>query len=89
MNICSAIVFAAPEHLRDLAGALASHDGVEVHHTSPDGRLIITLEDTPNTTAIDALRHIATLHGVIATSLVYHHFGQDLTRGAGSLELSQ
>lgn len=89
MNICSAIVFAAPEHLGEIAGALASYDGVEVHQTSPDGKLIITLEDTPNTNAIDALRQIASLSGVIATSLVYHHFDQDLTRGVDSLELSQ
>ena len=66
----------------------AALDGVEVHQVSPEGRMVVTLEDTSNSCAIDALRQIATLSGVIATSLIYHHFEQDPQAGL-SLESPQ
>ncbi len=89
MNICSALVFADPKRACEVIASLTALDGVEVHQASPEGRIVVTLEDTSNSCAIDALRQIATLSGVIATSLIYHHFEPDLPRAGCSMELSQ
>ena len=89
MNICGALVFAVPDRVEEIACNLARYAGVEVHNASSDGRIIVTAEDTCRSTAFDALRDIAALKGVIATSLVYHHFEQDQPRAGSSLESSQ
>jgi nitrate reductase NapD len=89
MNICSALVFADPERLREVQHSIECLDGVEMHHASPDGRMVVTIEDTATSTAVDALRHVATLAGVISASLIYHHFDQDLPNAGRSLELSR
>lgn len=74
MNICGVLVHAVPAAVETLKASLATLDGVEVHQTAADGRIVVTVEDTAARPAIDTLRDINGLSGIVATSLVYHHF---------------
>lgn len=74
MNICGVLIYAEPHRRALVAEHLVRLDGVEVHQESDDGRIVVTVEDTETANAIDMLRAASSLDGVIATSLVYHHF---------------
>lgn len=74
MNICGVLVHALPEKGEDVAAAIAGLDGAELHQTVPDGRMIVTVEDTGDTTAGDTVLALHRLPGVLSAALVYHHF---------------
>ncbi|MEZ5728296.1 MAG: chaperone NapD [Burkholderiaceae bacterium] len=48
--------------------------GAEVHAGPAPGRLLVVVEDVGETRAFDTIAAINRLPGVIAASLVYHHF---------------
>jgi nitrate reductase NapD len=83
-NICGVIVHAAPGRAADISRALADMPGVEVHADDGGGRLVITVEDTPDIPAARGLLNVNALPGVVNTALVYHHCDPD-SDGAGSL----
>lgn len=72
LNICGVLVHARPEHVAGVGAALAALPGVEVHRHTGDGRLIITIEDTPRRMASETLADVHKLDGVLSASLVYH-----------------
>ena len=74
MNICGVLVHANPNKMASVLGALAELEGVEVHRTADGGRIVLTVEDTDRTIALDTMAAIHRLDGVVAASLVYHHF---------------
>lgn len=79
MNICGVLVHANPSKASAVADAMAKLPGVEVHSHAQGGRIVITVEDTAETTAFDMMTEINRLDGIVAASLVYHHFGADET----------
>ncbi len=74
MNICGVLVHALPDHGKDVAAAIAGLDGAELHKTVPDGRMIVTVEDTEDNSAGDTVLALHRLPGVLSAALVYHHF---------------
>lgn len=74
MNICGVLIHAIPARLDAIEASLAGMPGVEVHQRADGGRLIVTVEDTAATTAFDTMTAIHRLDGIVAASLVYHHF---------------
>jgi len=74
MNICGVLVHAFPAKVAAVCTGLAGLDGVEIHQTASGGRIVVTVEDTDATSAIDTLAAIHRLDGIVAASLVYHHF---------------
>ena len=74
MNICGILVHAYPDNVTEVASALGRIPGVELHGQADGGRLIVTIEDTTSSSAIDGLGAIHALPGVVAAALVYHHF---------------
>jgi len=77
MNICGVLVHAVPSRVDGVAKALRAIDGVDVHQQADGGRIVVTVEDTPHTAAIDTLRSLQRLDGIVASSLIYHHFEPD------------
>lgn len=73
-NICGVLVYAVPDRMAGVLEALAAMPGVEVH-AAEGGRIVTTLEDTAEATALDTLTAMHKLDGIVAASLVYHHFG--------------
>jgi len=74
MNICGVLVHVAPDMAEEVAAAIRRIPGGEVHDFKENGRLVVTLEDTADAAAFDGLTSIHRLPGVIAATLVYHHF---------------
>lgn len=74
MNICGVLVHALPEKGKDVAAAISGLDGAELHQTVPDGRMIVTVEDTEDKSAGDTVLALHRLPGVLSAALVYHHF---------------
>lgn len=72
-NICGVLLSARPERMAEVKAALAVLDGVELHQESPDGRLILTIEDTKDEWAGQIITRLPTIGGVLNTSLIYHH----------------
>ncbi len=77
MNICGVLVHAFPDRVAEVASGLAALPGVELHGEAEGGRLIVTVEDTGETAAVDGLAAIHKLPGVVAAALVYHQFEPD------------
>ncbi|MCP5266780.1 MAG: chaperone NapD [Burkholderiaceae bacterium] len=73
-NTCGVLVHAMPERDPDLARAIGALPGAEVHAGPAPGRLLVVVEDVGESRAFDTIAAINRLPGVIAASLVYHHF---------------
>jgi nitrate reductase NapD len=78
MNICGVLVHANPAKVDTVLAALAGLPGVEMHQTGSGGRIVVTVEDGGNTTALDTMAAIHRLDGIVAASLVYHHFEPEM-----------
>lgn len=74
LNMCGVLVHAMPKRFDDVQAALARMPGVVVHRVLPQGRLIVTVEDTAAGSAIDTLSAMHAVPGVVAAALVYHQF---------------
>lgn len=74
MNIAGVLVHSRPEGAEAVAAALVQMPGVELHHRTAEGRLIVTVEDTDASRAGDVLLAMHNQPGVLSATLVYHHF---------------
>ena len=72
-NVCGVVVHARPEQLDEVQATLAGMPGVEVHGRSDDGRLVVTVEDSPEHACADTLGAVHRVAGVVSASLVYQH----------------
>ena len=73
MNISGLIVYAQPASFPRLRASLAGIPGVEVHATTDDGRMVVTVERPTDGEMTGVFDAIGALDGVAATALVYHH----------------
>jgi nitrate reductase NapD len=46
---------------------------VEVHGANEDGRIVITVEDTPDNMPADIMMNVQNLQGVLSASLIYNY----------------
>lgn len=74
MNISSLVVHARPEHAVVVAMELARWPGVEVPASTPDGRLVVTVETATDRESSECFGRIGSLAGVMSVALVYHQF---------------
>ncbi|HLN25260.1 MAG TPA: chaperone NapD [Patescibacteria group bacterium] len=72
-NICGVLVHARTGHVDAVRALLTTMDGVEVHQSDLDGRLVVTVEDTADEWAGQIITRFPTFDGVLSTSLIYHH----------------
>jgi nitrate reductase NapD len=78
MNISSVVIRARPDELEAVRGRVAVLPGVEVHLALPEGRLVITLEDSSVATAADTFIALHNVDGVLGASLVYQYSDDEL-----------
>lgn len=71
--IASAIVHALPGRKENLRAQLAQLPGVEIHAETPDGRFIVTVEDSAHANAGDTLLALHRIDDVLAAALVSHY----------------
>jgi len=77
MNICSVVVHTKPDQLGVVQNRLEEMPGVEIHATSEEGKLIVTVEDTDASMAADTMMAFNDVKGVLNTILVYHYGGDE------------
>jgi periplasmic nitrate reductase NapD len=75
-HISSLIVHSFPEQAEAVQSALRAMDGVEIHAES-GGKIVITLETESEAEIVTRLDAISHLEGVLAATLVFHHFESD------------
>lgn len=73
MSIASLVLRIHPETRPDAEAALLGFPGVECHGMSEDGRLVVTVEDTPRSAMSDTLIAIHRVPQVLAATLAYEH----------------
>lgn len=86
LNVCGVLVHAHPSRLDEVEAALDRLAGVETHGRGEGGRIVVTIEDTANSTAADSLAALHKTDGVIAAALVYHEFDPDPDRAPAKTE---
>lgn len=73
LNICGCLVYALPGRAEEVMSAINAFEGGEVH-AHEDGRIVITVEDTPTRRASDQIMDMHQIPGVLTITLTYHHF---------------
>ena len=77
MNISGVLVHTRPEQVDAVKSRLSDLCGVEIHATTDDGRLVVTIENDTGP-MIDTMNSFHDIEGVLSASLIYHHFDQDV-----------
>lgn len=72
-HITSVIVHAKPENAVRIAQDIDAIPHAEVHVTSPEGKLVVSLETDTLYQVTDAIDAIAKLSGVLNSTMVCHH----------------
>ncbi len=73
MNISSAIIYVTPEVLDEACEALMRMAGVEIHARSPEGKVVVTLEDDDTNSAADKYAALHGVAGVASVAMVYQY----------------
>nr|MDA3870256.1 chaperone NapD [Gammaproteobacteria bacterium] len=74
MDISGVLVRSYPENSQSVQQALALMEGVEVHGSNEDGRIVVTVEQENAGKLSDLLVLMHDVPGVLSTSMIYHQF---------------
>ncbi|WP_321795438.1 chaperone NapD [Caballeronia sp. J97] len=72
-HIAGVVVYARIETLQQIKEALAALPGAQVHGSSADGKIVLTLEGDRSSRVAEQLQAVQSTPGVISTALVYQH----------------
>ena len=73
MNISSIVVQTSPDRSEALQEHLTALSGVDLHAATPEGSIVITVEDTPDNKPSDILMQVQNIKGVLSASLIYNY----------------
>jgi nitrate reductase NapD len=71
LNISSAIVYAKPGEDLALRSYLSQIPGVEIHATTDDGKMIVTIETENDRSAVDTYEAIERMDGVLSVAMIF------------------
>jgi len=77
MNISSAILHIAPARFEEACAALLQLPGVEIHASTPEGKVVVTLEDDDTNSAADSYVALHGIPGVASVAMVYQYSGDE------------
>ena len=77
MNISSAILHVAPARLDLARAALLQMSGVEIHAESPEGKMVVVLEDDDLDSAANKYVALHGVPGVASVAMVYQYSDDD------------
>ena len=72
-HIAGVVVYARIESLQQVAQALAALPGAQVHASSGDGKIVVTLEGDRSSYVAEQLHAVQAIPDVVSTALVYQH----------------
>ena len=73
-HISSLVVHTRPDRVPSIIESLGTIEGAEVHGGADTGKLIVTLETETENQVVERINAIQLLDGVLAATLVFHHF---------------
>ena len=73
MNISSAIVHIVPARLDEACAALLGMPGVEIHARSPEGKVVVTLDEDDTEAAAERYVALHGIPGVASVAMVYQY----------------
>ena len=79
MNISGVLVHIRPDQADAVTSRISSLDGVEIHATTDDGKLVVTIENDAGP-MIDTMNSFHEIDGVLSASLIYHHFDEEIAQ---------
>ena len=74
MNISGVLVRAYPENIESVTESLNAFEGVEVHGSNTDGRMVVTVEQDNAGQLSELLTRMHDVPGVLSASMIYHQF---------------
>lgn len=74
LHISSLIVHGKTIRKAEIAAAINTLPGAEIHAISEQGKFVVTLETASEAEIISHIDHINRIDGVLSTVLVYHHW---------------
>lgn len=77
MSISSLLIHVRTENIGPVRDALNEQVGVEVHADTPEGRLVVTVDEPDNARAAEIIQSFREMDGVLSTSLVYTYFDEE------------
>ncbi|MBI4809382.1 MAG: chaperone NapD [Nitrosomonadales bacterium] len=77
MHISGVVVHARPGHAVQAQAQLAAIEGVEVHISDVECKLVVTIEQEDEQSTVDTFERLNALPGVLSATMVYHHFESD------------
>lgn len=72
VHISSLVVQVKPKDLSRVSESVASNEFAEVHLSSPEGKIIVTLETPSRFEVTQAIDDFRTIKGVLNVVMVYH-----------------
>ncbi|MBI4755676.1 MAG: chaperone NapD [Betaproteobacteria bacterium] len=73
MEIASLVIHALPERLDAVRAGFAGIPGVSLNAATPDGRLVVTVEDVAGQTVPQAIDRLQAVDGVMSVLLAYQY----------------
>jgi periplasmic nitrate reductase NapD len=80
-HISSLVVHTRPERIPAIMAGIDAINGAKVHGGQDTGKLIVTLETETESQVVERINAIQLLDGVLAATLVFHHFEPEQERG--------
>lgn len=77
MHISGVLVHAKPEHIAMVLNGISRIEGLEVHATDKDGKMVVTVENENEQASSNVFELINQLPGVLSATMIYHHFEPD------------
>ena len=74
IHISSLVVHSRPSQAAAVAARLREIPGVEIRGGVEAGKLVVTLETASESEVVERLNAMQLLDGVLAATLVFHHF---------------
>lgn len=77
ISIAGLLLHARPELLTSVQAQLALLPGVEVHAVTPQGKLVVTVDEQEGQAVGESVMRLHRVDGVLCASMIYHHFEND------------
>ncbi len=74
IHVSSLVVHSRPRQAMAVAARLREMPGVEIRGGVEAGKLVVTLETASEAEVVERLNAIQVIDGVLAATLVFHHF---------------
>lgn len=85
VSIAGVLVHASPERLAAVQMQLAQLPGVEIHAVTPEGKLVVTVDESEERMTGESVMRLYDVEGVLSAAMIYHHFENDAAEQETSL----